>query len=503
MPSKLPTSIQQSNAIIIGAGPSGAYAAALFDAHGISVTILEKQSNFLSYNSSKSYALALFTRGQKALSRVPGLLEFMAPKGVHNERLCSHDIHPGKKGIVITNMGKALCTATFFLRYRLLHSFQQFLTTHCNKRVRLEYGSEVTDLRFKDTGDIVVSFRDAEGNIHEEISRFVIACDGRNSTVVNMLEKACKTNKAAAIESSSGFDRVVTRSASYGMCVKSLILNVDALQDYGISKTTVESSRLGLTGLQKGRKNQNFFSLGMFPQTMEDMNLRGGPLASVVGSANSSVWNLSKDDTETAYTLFEDNFPHVNVRELITESSMKEFIGNSHGSFPTLSRPSSLCASIGLSGAGGVAIIGDAAHSFPPDCGQGVNSGLEDVVTLMGVIKDADKGASVGQIVQQYEKVREKETIGLMKIAGNAFPYQYRQNRFMHSVGRFCILGKTLLAKRFPKLFYPSVLVMIMHDELSYSEIAKRADLTNQRLMIVCSLIPILLVLYYSHQSLY
>ena len=38
-------------------------------------------------------------------------------------------------------------------------------------------------------------------------------------------------------------------------------------------------------------------------------------------------------------------------------------------------------------GAAAAAILGDALHTFPPDLGQGANSGLEDVDTLLSAIE--------------------------------------------------------------------------------------------------------------------
>ena len=35
-------------------------------------------------------------------------------------------------------------------------------------------------------------------------------------------------------------------------------------------------------------------------------------------------------------------------------------------------------------------LLGDALHAFPPDLGQGVNSGLEDVVELNNCLDDSN-----------------------------------------------------------------------------------------------------------------
>jgi 2-polyprenyl-6-methoxyphenol hydroxylase-like FAD-dependent oxidoreductase len=38
----------------------------------------------------------------------------------------------------------------------------------------------------------------------------------------------------------------------------------------------------------------------------------------------------------------------------------------------------------------GILLLGDALHAFPPDLGQGVNSGLEDVVELNNCLDDSN-----------------------------------------------------------------------------------------------------------------
>ena len=55
----------------------------------------------------------------------------------------------------------------------------------------------------------------------------------------------------------------------------------------------------------------------------------------------------------------------------------------------------------------GVILMGDALHSFPPDLGQGVNSGLEDVVELDRALTTANN--SIPHALKLLEEERMPE----------------------------------------------------------------------------------------------
>ena len=51
-------------------------------------------------------------------------------------------------------------------------------------------------------------------------------------------------------------------------------------------------------------------------------------------------------------------------------------------------------------------VLGDAAHSFPPELALGMNSAIQDVGVLARVIDDAADAASAGDIAMGYEHER-------------------------------------------------------------------------------------------------
>lgn len=68
---------------------------------------------------------------------------------------------------------------------------------------------------------------------------------------------------------------------------------------------------------------------------------------------------------------------------------------------------------------GRVALIGDAAHITPPWAGQGLNSGLRDVVNLCWKVAAAVKGRTDPSIIQTYDLERRDHATDLITLADN------------------------------------------------------------------------------------
>lgn len=149
-------------------------------------------------------------------------------------------------------------------------------------------------------------------------------------------------------------------------------------------------------------------------------------------------------------------------------------------------------------------LLGDAAHAFPPDLGQGVNSGLEDIYVLDQCLSSenepslapdgyplsgaADHKASLSKALKQYEIKRTPELKALIELMVFGFPYQYRQGsrgtqKYKNSLLNFVF--RSTLHKILPFVFYPCVFEMIQTPSLSYSTILKRAQHTTHRLKLI------------------
>lgn len=481
--------LQESNVLVVGGGPVGSLAAAMLNHRGIPTTLIEKSETFLSFNVSISFALGLYSRGMDAIKSVPGLFD-------HIKSSCS----PGSifrrisptKSISINYAPPSLGEIQFFMRFRLLHLLKTFVTDYTDTTTM--YGTEVVHIDFEQSGNMNVHVKNIRNDRIEIIkTKMILACDGRNSIVVEELKK---NNKI--VTSTKGFELNERSSPAVGMYNKSIIVdNVSAFDSYGLNNTSFEGHVTIVEGLRENRSWNDQFGIGIFPTEPDDIIHLGGVLGVIVRPAENSIWKLN--NTEQAFRHFQENFPQLDIRKCISAGSMQKFVNQRPGRFPTIARPQSLSAKIGTSGTNGaVIILGEAAHCFPPDTGQGVNAGLDDVATLMRVI---DKCHTLNDICETYEKERDGDLWALMKIAQVASPYQYRQSRIGFGLQIFNYLLRKSLNERFPSVFHPSLAAML-NDVIPYRQMLRLADLTTGRILIGFTAPFVLIVVYFlmSHQ---
>jgi 2-polyprenyl-6-methoxyphenol hydroxylase-like FAD-dependent oxidoreductase len=65
-----------------------------------------------------------------------------------------------------------------------------------------------------------------------------------------------------------------------------------------------------------------------------------------------------------------------------------------------------------------VVLVGDAAHSFPPDLGQGVNSALEDVVVLGGALEAAGDDPAAAANLYQERRLQDASALARLMQVG-------------------------------------------------------------------------------------
>lgn len=140
----------------------------------------------------------------------------------------------------------------------------------------------------------------------------------------------------------------------------------------------------------------------------------------------------------------------------------------------------------------------ETGHAFPPDVGQGVNAGLQDVVALdraMGsvdIVRGIDEnnidasthkqGVNLGAALLAYQKNRGQEHAALIRIARFGGPYQYRQPWLRHRIGAMLWTMNFLFRTVVNKLsfgFIPSAIITSASDpSLTYRQVMRRADNT-------------------------
>lgn len=198
--------------------------------------------------------------------------------------------------------------------------------------------------------------------------------------------------------------------------------------------------------------------------------------------------------------MFARNFPQLrDVRGVIANEDMQRFVSQRQSRFPNIQRSRSLVGCLrrgstaGKAAAGvaeaGVAVLGDAAHAFPPDLGQGVNSALEDVVLLREALDAAEAaGGGLHDALRRYEAARDEDVSALMKLMVVGGPYQYGQHRGWSAVWRANQVLRLGLSKLAPNVFSPQIFTCIGKD-LRYSEVLESVNETTRRIWMLVGML--------------
>jgi len=139
--------------------------------------------------------------------------------------------------------------------------------------------------------------------------------------------------------------------------------------------------------------------------------LTSGPFAFVPRPGNESglVWSIEKEKADVLLNLSPEEFA----------KEVQAVFGDSLGTFTLSSQrwsyPLGVCLPKRLIDTR-LALVGDAAHTFHPVAGQGLNVGLRDVAALAEVVSDAhslglDLGSST--VLSRYQKWRRMDIVAM------------------------------------------------------------------------------------------
>lgn len=491
------TAFKNAGVVVLGGGPVGSFVAALLDQSGIPCTLVEKQLDFLNVDVTRSWAFGVTRASVERISAVPGLAKAVLPEEPVLARTVYRIFSDGsfKEMTVMRGLEKRIPVR--YLRHRLSHVMKTYVEKD-TKNVETMYGAQCTGIGFAKNGEmevhVAISKEDKpdEGTVEEEKrtlrSRLVLACDGANSFALQELQR--EENQAASnVHSTHGLHRVSVNSPSVGLVAKSIRLNQNYYKHLNDIPTNFEECIISIQPVHDGRPDSDCFRLVVLTHDTDDGKLRGALLATVVVTGGKDI--LRVDDVEEGYRAFERNFPQLRVRECISKESMEEFVSNRGTEFSPIIRPGSIVAHVGGardSTSGGVVLMGDAAHSGPPDLGQGLNFGLGDAYLFHKCISEASDADSLRSVLERYEGVRGVESQALARVMRYASPFQYGQNDFMALLGVGNEKMRMMLSKIAPWLFSPSARTMLRMRK-SFKEIDRRAMTTTRRLQVIAGVL--------------
>ena len=144
--------------------------------------------------------------------------------------------------------------------------------------------------------------------------------------------------------------------------------------------------------------------------------------AQCIARPNHVLWTLKTGPEIKSW--FQENYPRIDFDDLLTEKDWERFAQSRGLAFPPCQYSPALQAT-SKNGECGIVLLGDAAHSFSPDVGQGVNAGLADVVQLRKIIADKSgkSSGSLGAVLKEYERVQAPEVRPLFIVLIFCFLY--------------------------------------------------------------------------------
>ena len=163
--------------------------------------------------------------------------------------------------------------------------------------------------------------------------------------------------------------------------------------------------------------------------------------ANCITRPNHVLWTMNTGDEVKAW--FKDNYrSRLDLDDLISDHEWDRFAKAKGNTFPPCQYSPGLQASSD-NGECGVVLLGDAAHAFSPDIGQGINAGLMDVVQFDKILakthNDDDRSVegSLGRALTEYERIQAPE-VSQVKSSRRSCIYIYYVQSNSHNM--YCTL---------------------------------------------------------------
>jgi kynurenine 3-monooxygenase len=465
-------------AVIVGGGPTGFAAALALAKRGWSdVTIIETRPSPDWFERDKAFCYQIDGRGQSYFSETLGLRnvdERFEEIGVPSTGMVLTRLYADRdaESITINFADPKRKTAYWIPR----HVFIRYLSDEAEKnwstQIRVLFNTRVTSIsRLGDGSGYSISSEPADPEVGGEAlppgelrAHLLIGADGMNGLTRLSFQRWEEEDGGKA--SRFGIRRM--RNGSTGLKYKVLPFPPNfPLDREGTLRAEGAQTYVAVGKDQKNRLKR--LRLGMLPSKDESSPRP----ANIVTFPDHEVW--TKKTGEEVLSMLESSFPQLPIRDLVTLESAEEFATSKGGEFPAPQHARHLCR-VEKGGAGGV-LLGDAAHAFPPDLGQGVNSALEDVKVFCEALDKAN--GDLATALPAYEARRLPDARALIRLVKIGYPWQYKQSKFRDVLWACNFALRMGFNKMAPRIFAPQVMRMVSDHRLAYSDITRRADRTT------------------------
>lgn len=472
--------LSSSRVVICGAGITGYLAAIVLHRNGFrNITLVDRLHDPAHFHRTRAYTLAIYKLGQRLLHDLPDLFRIFKQHAfeqtVRHVTTCD-----ARARLSHTSAPLPAAPVYWLLRANFVNLLAHYVADHCPS-VRLVTNCAVEDFVFDHHSFVAVKLRSAENCLTQIPADLVIACDGSNSSLLSIAR-----NHQSKIHTSHGFNLFRRSSPSLGMCPKGIVLSSPPVVTLPDGSTATLADRTTVYTIKGNPAYKHRFDLLLLP--LGNPHVKHSPIAMLCLTPAHQLWNTHS--VHDAFAIFHHNFPNLNVRHLITPAEMARLIEEKPMPFCHIQRPNSIAgifkhnrpaAAADAADAAdappprGIVFMGDAAHAFPPDLAQGINSALEDVRVFNLVLQQfgADR-ASLRTVLHNYEQRRNAEIWHLIKLMHNGAAYQYGQNRLALMAYQTNKCVRNALCAVAPHMFHPVVDTLIRQD-YDYAEVRSMA----------------------------
>ncbi|WP_019504463.1 NAD(P)/FAD-dependent oxidoreductase [Pleurocapsa sp. PCC 7319] len=489
--------LQQSNVVIIGGGPAGLGTALMLAKKGwTGITVLEKRPSADYYEPDKSFSYQIDGRGQKLtdlLNLTPKLANLSVPSTEFYFTLIKPDGNRKTSKLPIADSNRK--TAYWLPRATFVNLFYDEIERNWQNSIQVLFQTRCVEINLNsDSASSATSATNssqakrleiiAQSQDEQQLTftpNLLVGCDGLNSIVRQTLHNW---------EQGKSHDFEMQQFPSPSAGLKYKVLTV--LPRFPLSETQEDLAEstmaYGIRSTFKGRKKA--ISLGLLPLKDPDIERT----ANIITYPDHHIWQLKTPEALGNYLT--QAFPQLPLEKIISSEEITRFFFSNGGTFPLPQYCSRLYQIWGQPDDNhGTAIIlfGDAAHCFPPDIGQGVNSALEDVYLFSETLAEVEDNLALA--LPRYQNLRQPDIKALIRLVQISYPWQYGQNLWQKRLWGLNFLLRLQLSRLFPFIFSPHSFLLIQNHELSYSEILAKSNRTTQFLYILGALL-VLIVLY-------
>jgi kynurenine 3-monooxygenase len=454
------SSTAKENVLIVGGGPCGFATALMLAKRGwTKITVLEKRPTADFYEPDKAFNYLIDGRGQK-FTDLLGLTDKLAEIGFPNSEftLTRIQANGSRKTLKLPFIDPNRKEAYWLPRRLFVQLLDREIDRNWQDNIKVLFNTKCTAIALQQD-KIKISASTGDGDAIAFEPSLLIGCDGINSIVRNTLKEWDKS-------SPSRFEMKPFPSPSSGLRYKVLTLPPNFPIDSEGKERALSYMTYIFYSAFRDRRRSVF--LGLFPLKNPNENRT----ANIVTPPDHQIWELTNG--EDLYQFFEQAFPQLPVRQAILPQESEG------GYFPE----PQYCSGLSYrTTAANVLLLGDAVHCFPPDIGQGVNSALEDVCVLDGVLAQTNDDLSVA--LPQYESLRSPDVKALIRLAQVAYPWQYNQSTIGKQLWSINFFLRLVLSRILPPVFNPPAFFLIQNYRLSYQEIWSMAQRTTRILYAV------------------